>query len=105
MITPERRAEWREEATRYARGEAMTCDHRILALLDALDATEGERDRNWRRREAMAETLHTAVAPRAEAAESRARDLEAENARLRALLAETLALLEELDAAWGGTCS
>jgi hypothetical protein len=34
------------------------------------------------------------------AAESRARDLEAENARLRALLAEDVALLEELDAAW-----
>lgn len=37
-----------------------------------------------------------------EAAESRARDLEAEVARLRALLAEDVALLEELDAAWGG---
>jgi hypothetical protein len=34
------------------------------------------------------------------AAESRARDLEAENTRLRALLAEDVALLEGLEAAW-----
>jgi hypothetical protein len=36
-------------------------------------------------------------------AESRARDMEIERNMLRTCLAETLAMLEELDAAWGGT--
>jgi hypothetical protein len=38
-----------------------------------------------------------------EAAESRARDMEIERNMLRTTLAETLAMLEDLDAAWGGT--
>ncbi|GAB2970191.1 hypothetical protein [Nocardioides montaniterrae] len=84
-ITPEQRADWRESAESWHGTD--TRSERIIALLDALDAAEAERD-EWE-----------GMFKRCLESENRAQDAlataEADNARLRTVLAKVEALADE----------